>query len=245
MHKPKVVLLHGMLGFPRFLWREYFHNVRPMLEGMGLQVIVPRLPWGGGIDVRATALANQLRDEPAPLHLIAHSMGGIDARAWIAHMGGHAKVASLTTLSSPHHGSSAANYVLGGVSLFRLLPSLAGLTPEAMHTFNERTPDHPDVVYRSYSAARPLAEQPWIVRRYGRAIARVESANDSQVSVASACRGQHVSTLHADHFEIIGLNLWLNPFRRRKHFDHMPLYSEIAEWIIQFEKNAGGRSQPK
>ena len=241
MHKPKVVLLHGMLGLPRFLWREYFHNVQPMLEGMGLQVIAPRLPWAGTIKMRADSLFEQLKDEPGPLHLIAHSMSGIDARACITHMNSHANIASLTTLSTPHHGSSAADYVLSGFSLFRLLSSLADLTPEAMHTFNEQTPDHPNVIYRSYNAARPVQELPWLTRRYGRTIEAEEGDNDSQVSVLSAQWGKHVKTLYADHFEIIGLNLWLNPFRRRKHFDHMPLYREIAEWIIHFEQEKEGR----
>jgi len=237
---PKVVLLHGMLGIPRFFWREYFHNVRPMLEQMGLQVIVPRLPWGGTIKARADSLFEQLKNEAGPLHLIAHSMSGLDARSCIMHMNSHANIASLTTLSTPHHGSAAADYVLSGFSLFRLLSSMADLTPKAIRIFNGQTPNHPNVIYRSYSAARPVAEQPCFVRRYGRTIQAAEGDNDSQVSVSSAQWGEHVRTLYADHFEIIGLNLWMNPFRKRQRFNHIPLYREIAEWILRFEQEKEG-----
>lgn len=229
-----------MLGFRRLLWREYFHGARYLLESMGLHIIVPKLPWGGGVKRRATALARQLETEPGPLHLIAHSMGGVDARCYIAHMGGHAKVASLTTLSTPHRGSSAADYVMSGLSLFRLLPCMSNLTSEAMRTFNQKTPDHPDIIYRSYSATRPGYEQPWLMRRYGRLIQAVEGNNDSQVSVNSATWGRHLKTLHADHFELIGLNIWLNPFRQRQCFDHLPMYREIGNWIRQTEDNHNG-----
>jgi len=100
-----------------------------------------------------------------------------------------------------------------------------------MHEFNAATPDRPEVRYRSYSAARPLSEQPWLARRHGRVIQRVEGDNDSQVSVRSARWGEHVRTLQADHFELIGMNIWLNPFRRRRRFPHLDLYREIAAWI--------------
>jgi len=233
--QPRVVLIHGMLGFRRLLWREYFHGVRRLLTDMGLHVIVPKLPWGGSVRARARALARQLESEAGPLHLIAHSMAGVDARCYIAHMEGHRKVSSLTTLASPHRGSPAADYVLSGLSLFRLLPSLASLSPAAMAAFNRDTPDHPQVAYRSYSAVRPLAEQPWLVRRYGRIIQSVEGDNDSQVSMTSARWGQHMRILKADHFEVIGMNIWLNPFRRRRRFDHLPLYREIGDWIRHFD----------
>ena len=214
------------------LWRDYFHYVRPTLECMGLDVMAPRLKFGGTIIQRAADLCRQLADAEGPLHLIAHSMGGLDARHYITHMGGHEKVASLTTLSTPHRGSSAANYVLGGKSLLKLLPSMRYLTPEAAKEFNEQTPDHPSVGYYSYTASRPLHELPYISRRYGRHIHEWELSNDSQVSRISAIWGKRIGHLHADHFEVVGMNLWLHPFRKRQRFDHLPTYREIGERIL-------------
>lgn len=231
--RPAVVLIHGLFGFTRLLWLEYFRVARPLYESMGMRVLVPSLPSVGSIESRATALARQLSEEPGPLHLVAHSMGGLDARYWISHLGGAGKVVSLTTLATPHRGSPVADFVCSGVSPFRLLKGPHALTTTAMRQFNDSTPDAPDVIYRSYAAVRPLAELPWLVRRYARIIERQEGANDSQVSRRSACWGTVVACIPADHFEVIALDFWLNPFRSRRCYDPLPLYREIGEWILQ------------
>jgi len=207
-----------------------------MLESMGFDVVVPRLPWGQNIKRRAGFLAGQLKHESGPFHLIAHSMGGLDARYYITHLGGHEKTASLTSLATPHRGSTAADHEMQTwYSPYRHLPAMANLTRSAMQQFNDHTPDHRNVIYRSYSATRRINELPWLTRRFGRLIAKVEGENDSQVSVASAQWGEHQGTLEADHFELIGLNIWLNPFSRRPRFDHLPVYRDIATWITQYE----------
>ena len=231
-----VVLLCGMLGITRLLWRDYFHGVRPLLEGQGFDVLIPQLPFGQSIETRARSLAEFLRELNGPLHLIAHSMGGVDARFYISQLGGHRKVASLTTLASPHRGSTAADHEMDTwYSPYRHLPAVADLTLAAMAKFNRQTPDTEGVIYRSYPATRPRRELPWITRRFGRLIEEVEGENDSQVSIKSSTWGEHIATLPADHFELIGLNLWLNPLQRRTPFDHLAVYRDIGEWIHRFE----------
>jgi len=231
--RPTVVLIHGLFGFRKVLWLEYFKGVRQRYEHMGLRVLAPSLPWAGNIKQRAHVLAQQLEQESGPLHLLAHSMGGLDARYWISHLGGATKTVSLTTLSSPHHGSSAADYVCQGYTPFRLFAGVRNLTTDKMKAFNAQTPDHADVVYRSYTAARPVHEHVWLVRHFGRHIQRTEGDNDSQVSVRSAMWGEHIAILPCDHFELISLNLWLNPFRHRARFDPMPVHEDIGNWILQ------------
>ena len=230
---PTVVLIHGLFGFGRILWLEYFNGVRPLYEAMGLRVVVPVLPWAGNIDERSQKLAEQLANEPGPLHLVAHSMGGIDARAYISRLGGAHKVATLTTLATPHLGSPAADHVCNSFSPFRIFAGVRSLTREQLIGFNSTTLDIPNVVYRSYAARRPVNEHPWIVRRYGRIIEHQEGPNDSQVSVDSASWGESVGILQADHFELIGRNFWFNPFKARERFDHLQLYREIGEWILR------------
>ncbi len=228
-----VVLIHGLFGFRRILWIDYFAGVRPLLEAMGLRVVVPALPWAGPIGRRARRLAEQLDGETGPLHLIAHSMGGLDARYYIGHLGGDNRVASLTTIATPHRGSAAADHVCRSLSPMIVFPGVRELTRERMRAFNDDTPDLPHIAYRSYSASRPVGEQPWIVRRYGRIIQEQEGDNDAQVSVASARWGEHIETLPCDHFELIGKNFWFNPLRRRPPFDHLPLYRQVGEWILE------------
>ncbi|RMG92283.1 MAG: alpha/beta hydrolase, partial [Zetaproteobacteria bacterium] len=175
--RPTAVLIHGLFGFRKLLWLEYFNGVRPLLTSMGLRVLVPRLAWAGTIEQRACQLAHQLASETGPLHLIAHSMGGLDARAYITKLNGHQRVASLTTLATPHHGSEAADHVCRTLSPFALFPGVRVLTRGRVALFNARTPDHCSVIYRSYSAARPVKEHPWLVRRYGRIIQQAEGDN--------------------------------------------------------------------
>ncbi|PJA30977.1 MAG: thioesterase [Zetaproteobacteria bacterium CG_4_9_14_3_um_filter_53_7] len=234
--RPTVVLIHGLFGFRKLLWFEYFRGIRERYEKMGLRIVIPSLPWVSSIEKRAAALAKQLQHEQGPLHLVAHSMGGLDARYWISRLGGGEKVASLTTLATPHRGSAAADFVCTHLSPFRLLAGVHNMTTESMSVFNARTPDLPHINYRSYSATRPLGQLPWIVRRYARHIQQLEGDNDGQVSVASARRDRHIITLPCDHYELIMRNFWFNPFSTRIPFDAMPVYREIATWILSQER---------
>jgi len=235
--QPTVVLIHGLFGFDQLLGLEYFGRVRRLYESMGLRVIVPRLPWVGTIEQRSAALSRRLADEKGPLHLVAHSMGGLDARAYISKLDGADKVASLTTLVTPHHGSAVADHVCRKLSPFRIFPAAHVLTRPHLAAFNASHPDVPGIRYRSYGAARPLHELPWIVRHYARILQSDEGDNDAQVSVQSAQWGEYVETLPADHFELIGRNFWFNPFRRRQRFDHLPVYRAIGEWVLQQDEN--------
>jgi pimeloyl-ACP methyl ester carboxylesterase len=45
--------------------------------------------------------------------LVAHSLGGLAARAWCARLGGSSRLARLVTIGSPHHGSRLAQLVPG------------------------------------------------------------------------------------------------------------------------------------
>ena len=45
--------------------------------------------------------------------IVAHSLGGLAARAWCARLGGSARLARLVTIGSPHHGSRLAQLVPG------------------------------------------------------------------------------------------------------------------------------------
>jgi len=71
-------------------------------------------PVGGPIDGYVPALQRAVEElcaaTGAPqVAIVAHSMGGLVARAWMrAH--GSARVARLITLGTPHHGTSLANF---------------------------------------------------------------------------------------------------------------------------------------
>lgn len=101
--------------------------------------------------------------------LICCLQGGIDCRYLTTHLTDRTfSVLSITTISSPHRGSSFADTFLHTVgpdrfpsvlSLLDLLPNGGGdgkafeaLTVENMQKFNEETPDVPGVKYFSWGA---------------------------------------------------------------------------------------------
>src|SRR5215469_10984999 len=73
---------------------------------------------------RAARLAEQIqaRFPEGKVHIIAHSMGGLDSRYLLSKnlLGLDGRVASLSTVSTPHRGSPVADLVLG------LLPEIDG-----------------------------------------------------------------------------------------------------------------------
>ena len=200
-----VVLVHGLCGFDRiFACRrpvmEYFPGIRPLLESAGNRVLTPRLSPTAGVAIRAAELAAYIRREvgTTPVHVIGHSMGGLDARYMIARLGLDAQVKSLTTLGTPHRGTAFADWGIDRFSrTLRPLFCAAGvsdgafldLTTDACKRFNETVPNVPGVRYFSVAGdcGRDWLGAEWAMS--SRIVARSEGPNDGVVSVASAAWG--------------------------------------------------------
>ena len=110
-------------------------------------------------------------EDSEKLNLIAHSKGGLEARYCISTLGLADRVASLTTICTPHHGSKTAAAwqrrplarmaLAGAEDLYWSLRGddqpdfravLEELTPAAMERFNQANPDSPQVYYQSWGA---------------------------------------------------------------------------------------------
>jgi triacylglycerol lipase len=109
-----IVLAHGLAGFRRLAGVEYFFQVPETLQRHGFQVAVTTVPPWGPVETRARVLGQQvdsvLRRTGAPkVHLVAHSMGGLDGRYAISRLGYGDRVASLTTVGTPHRGTPLAD----------------------------------------------------------------------------------------------------------------------------------------
>src|SRR5262245_42891365 len=158
-----IVLVHGLFGFARLglgtMSVDYFKLLPTALRGVGNEVHQASLSPTAGVARRAEQLRDLILALPeGPIHLIAHSMGGLDARYAITRLGLAPRVLTLTTLGTPHRGSSFADWASG--RLVRLvgpvfdhfgLPREAfdDLTTESCCRFNEQTPDAPGVRYFS------------------------------------------------------------------------------------------------
>src|SRR5687768_12800053 len=86
-----VVLVHGLLGFSQVdvagrTLVEYFPGIASAMRSAGNRVFVAWLPPTEGVAERAARLCRFIREHSPgePVHVIAHSMGGLDARYMIA-----------------------------------------------------------------------------------------------------------------------------------------------------------------
>ncbi len=152
---------------------QYFKGIKPHLESHGFASVVhPRHDFAGSADFRAEQLKNSVEDVLAKtdadkVHIIAHSMGGLDARRMIVDKGMASKVASLTTIGTPHFGTILADHVInnGGIFLIRFLKDVinldgfSDLTITACEQFNQRaeaSEAENDVFYQTYASSEEL-----------------------------------------------------------------------------------------
>ncbi|QSQ25938.1 hypothetical protein JY651_13825 [Pyxidicoccus parkwayensis] len=217
-----VVLAHGLMGFDEVTVgdrrHEYFKGVPARLRQLGSDVYVVRVPPTGSVSQRAEALAQAVRSLDAKrVNIIAHSMGGLDARYAISQLGLASRVASLTTIGTPHHGTPLADVgtrLLGdALGLKRLCTALTvetdafyDLTTAKMAEFNRLVPDARGVLYASYVGAfqqRTRALNPVLLPTYLYLSHRV-GPNDGVVPADSQKWGEVFGVVEADHWAQIG-----------------------------------------
>ena len=225
-----VILAHGLFGFDHVnvLGKPvvyYFAGVPAWLRAAGNTVHVSRVAPMGSIRHRAEQLAAFVQGQlaGAKAHLIAHSMGGLDARYAIQELGLGNQVLSLTTLGTPHRGTVIADKVVGwtrlpaGLELWLRsfgadLEALRDLARPAMAEFNRRIVDDPRVRYASV-AGEFSPTWSWRMGLFPHRLITspilqsAEGPNDGIVSVASAEWGTHSEVWRGDHFNLVNWHL--------------------------------------
>ncbi len=109
-----IVLVHGFTG-SLTLWN--FVDVPEALTADGHRVFPLALHPFGTPDTNAALIKTQVdgilrKTGAAKVNLVAHSKGGLDARAYISNFKAGDKVASLTTIATPNHGTAVADGAL-------------------------------------------------------------------------------------------------------------------------------------
>jgi triacylglycerol lipase len=220
-----IVLHHGFFGFAQFeLGRyrlSYFRGIDRAIAECGFPLIISRVHPTASIETRARQLkATILRQmrimgrRHERVLIVAHSMGGLDARYMISKLGMNDHIEALLTITTPHRGSPYADWALkhlghrlGGLQLTNFLgldvQALSDLTTDSCRKFNEEVLDAPDVRYYSVSAARPWHRVPPFAMHAHKVIAEREGENDSLVSVKSSTWGHHLGVWPADHWHTI------------------------------------------
>lgn len=228
-----VVLAHGLLGFDELrigaARHEYFRGVAARLEQDGCLVHRCRVSRTAGVAERAAQLAAFVRALPARrVNLVAHSMGGLDARYALSRLGLAGRVASLTTVGTPHLGTPLADLGTGLARRTRVLAALSrlgvdvtafhDLTTRHMAEFNRAVPDARGVLYASVVGAPPRRGEvtPLLVPTWSWLGA--SGANDGLVPAASQRWGEVMREVGADHLAQIGWS---------RRFDAAELYAEL------------------
>jgi triacylglycerol lipase len=227
-----IVLVHGLLGFDSlrvgpWLVAHYFQGIPETLRAAGNRVLVASLSPTRGIADRAAQLKALLNHESPnePVHLIAHSMGGLDSRYLISHLGMADRVLTLTTLGTPHRGTAFADWGIRRLQrVLRPLLDFANVPYEAFFDltvarcadFNRATPDAPRVRYFSVAGDFQLH---WLTPEWqipARILARAEGPSDGVVSVASATWGESCEIWDGDHLNLINWRHSWTPARAQK-----------------------------
>ena len=237
--KAPIVLVHGLFGFDRIelaglTVASYFPGVSECLQAAGNRLLIPRLHPTGGVSHRAQELKDfLLRESPhEPVHILAHSMGGLDARYMISKLGMAERVLSLTTLGTPHRGTTFVDWVLGKLERmvrpalkFLDIPHQAfyDLTTTSCRKFNEQVTCDPRVRYYSVAARHDgsILSPEWLLPYY--LVYQAEGDNDGVVSAASAQFGEGFEIWEGDHFSLVN---WLHPIAKNRtiYRDPAPLW---------------------
>ena len=212
-----IVLAHGIARFDILLLRiqerlhlpetdlgdlfHYFKGIKSHLQAHGFKVFDPNQAFAGPVDLRASQLRDRVNDALAAtgaekVHIIAHSMGGLDARRMIVDKGMAERVASLTTIGTPHLGTVLADHMIdrGGFLLkdgLRHIINLDGFDDLRIDTcgqFNSRAEHHEainKVVYQTFASAEEFHLVFAPLMPSWKFIHDHEGKNDGLVSVSS------------------------------------------------------------
>lgn len=254
-----IVLLHGIVGFNRLGPLDYFSGVQARLtrDGHRVHVTTAAPLQFQRIEDRAAQLAVQISailqtTGASRVHLIAHDQGGLDARYLISKLGFGDRVATLTTIGTPHHGIRIADVALGLVpgsapgsvlsSLDALEPLLGGqdidgelyqLTEQyAEEELNPEVLEDPRVSYYSIAGVTnavtlDLFNKDLCNPALLPALLLTQGASDGLVTVESASYGEMLGVIPADHFDEIGQFFGLSSLA----FNHLTFYSRLGRFV--------------
>jgi len=231
MAQATIILAHGVLGFGSFAGLpmpvNYFNGVAAHLRRQGNNVIAPQVNPVGSVQVRGEQLATailQQKSTAEKVHVIAHSMGGLDARYALAH---HPELAgfvrTLVTIGTPHRGSPVADAVANHTDpLFARIPAflrqqletnagaLQNLTTGWCIPFDETTPDVDGVRYIEVAGDASRGGHVLFLFQLAAEIGSLKGeVNDGVVTKSSALRdgSEHLDDWPVDHAGEIGWSL--------------------------------------
>ncbi len=234
-----VVLAHGILGFDQLnlglVKPRYFRGVGARLEKLGTKVYSFRVHPTATVASRAEQLAKAVEALDAErVNIVAHSMGGLDARYLASKLSLSKRVASIITVGTPHRGTPLADL---GSGLWLVAPAtklllekggfdaqgLLELTTQRMIRFNEEVLDQEGIFYgcwlarSTFRTLNPMLLPTWQVLKLK------AGENDGLVPVSSQQWGETCGKIEADHWGQVGWALG---------FDAPGFYEDVVTDLI-------------
>lgn len=114
--KYPIMLVHGIALKEGRIFHA-FGKIGKKLKAQGYNIHIGRHDGFGTIENNAAQLKAQIeeilvKENAEKVNLIAHSKGGLDCKYLIRELNMEDKIASLTTLCTPHSGSPIASWIL-------------------------------------------------------------------------------------------------------------------------------------
>lgn len=231
--KYPIILVHGIGAKDSSL---FWGRIPKRLEAIGLKVFLGNTDSWGSIENNAISLSKTVDwvlnlCHCKKVNIIAHSKGGLDSRFLISSLNYADKIASLTTISTPHYGSEIVDYIFEKKSIYNPISKkivnlvvklygdkspepykiVAELTTKSMIDFNLRNRNNENVYYNSYYTFMKNAIDDLTYFLTYRYIKKSVGDNDGIVSIKSAQWGEDCTLIQGknghgiSHREIIDI----------------------------------------
>lgn len=142
--KYPILLVHGVF-FRDNKYYNYWGRIPRELEANGAKIYYGNHHSASSIADSATELKNRIIEilnetNSEKINIIAHSKGGLDCRYMISKLGMSDRVASLTTINTPHKGCLFADYLLNVIPP-EFKNKVADAYNSTLKKFGEEDPD--------------------------------------------------------------------------------------------------------
>ncbi|WP_100065801.1 esterase/lipase family protein [Miniphocaeibacter massiliensis] len=175
--KYPILLVHGVF-FRDSNYFNYWGRIPKELEKNGAKIFYGDQESAGSIEDCGKQVAKRINEIVEQtgcekVNIIAHSKGGLDSRYAISNCGVASKVATLTTINTPHYGCDYVDYLFEKVPSkiinkiaktynFTLkkvgdknpdfITAITNLTKSYIEEFNKSNPNSSDVYYQSFGS---------------------------------------------------------------------------------------------
>lgn len=205
-----ILLVHG-IGFRDNKFLNYWGRIPKELEREGATIYYGNQDSWGSVESNAETIKKTIETilnetGKSKVNIIAHSKGGLDCRYLIASLEMAPYVASLSTISTPHHGSKALDilskfpkFIVKIVSFFvnlwfrilgdkhpDFLSTVTLLNTKNMILFNQQNQDQEGVYYQSFGFKMKNSFSDWFLFFPHLVLQLIEGDNDGIVSVNAA-----------------------------------------------------------